>query len=110
MSTVNAFTPQGKTYLVSTSTVQIPTTTNTYAVSYRVRNLSTNTAYFAWAPALPDGTAVTISSVTVPVAGTPSANVIGMFPESVEVFTLPPNVWLKSDTADAFEVIPGEGI
>jgi hypothetical protein len=33
-----------------------------------------------------------------------------MFPESVEVFTLPPNVWLKSDTANAFEVIAGEGL
>lgn len=110
MSSVNAFTPRGQTYLVSTSTVQIKTTDNSYAVSYRVRNLSTNTAYFAWAPADPLGATVTISSVTTPVAGTPSTNVIGMFPESVEVFSLPPNVWLKSDTANAFEVIPGEGI
>ena len=110
MSSVNAFTPRGQTYLVSTSTVQIKTNNNGYAVSYRVRNLSTNTAYFAWAPADPLGATVTISSVTTPVAGTPSTNVIGMFPESVEVFSLPPNVWLKSDTANAFEVIPGEGI
>jgi hypothetical protein len=67
-------------------------------------------AYFAWAPADPAGNTVTISAVTVPVAGTPSTNVIGMFADSVEVFTLPPNVWMKSDTANAFEVIAGEGI
>lgn len=110
MSTVNAFTPRGQTYLVTTSAVQIKTNDNSYAVSYRVRNLSTNIAYFAWAPADPLGATITIGSVTTPVAGTPSTNVIGMFPESVEVFSLPPNVWLKSDTANAFEVIPGEGI
>lgn len=110
MSFVNAFTPRGKTYLVTTSAVQIQTNDNVSAISYRVRNLSTNTAYFAWAPAQPVGGTVTIGSVTTPTAGSPVANVIGMFPESVEVFTLPPNVWLKSDTANAFEVIPGEGI
>lgn len=110
MSMVNAFTPQGKTYLVSTTSVQIQTNTNSNAISYRVRNLSTSTAYFRWAPPGAVGSSVTVGTVTVPVAGTPSDNVIGMFPESVEVFTLPPNVWLKSDTANAFEVIAGEGI
>ena len=110
MSTVNAFCPKGQTYLVSTSSVQIQTTDNVNAVSYRIRHLSTNTAYFRWAPAQPTGTAVTVGSVTTPTAGSPSVNTIGMFPESVEVFTLPPNVWLKSDTANAFEVIAGEGI
>ena len=110
MSTVNAFSPKGKTYLVTTSSVQILTTDNVNAVSYRIRNLSTNTAYFSWLPAQPTGTAVTVGSVTTPSAGSPSSNTLGMFPESVEVFSLPPNVWLKSDTANAFEVTPGEGI
>jgi hypothetical protein len=110
MSTVNAFTPKSKTYLVSTTTVQIPTTDNVYAVSYRIRNLSTNAAYFAWQPANPTGTAVVIGTVSAPTAGSPVDNVIGMFPESVEIFSLPPNVWLKSDTANAFEVLAGEGI
>jgi hypothetical protein len=110
MSTVNAFTPRGQTYLVTTSDVQIKTQDNANAISYRIRNLSTNTAYFGWKPADPTGAAVAVGTVTIPTAGSPSQNVIGMFPESVEVFTLPPNVWLKSDTANAFEVIAGEGL
>ena len=110
MSTVNAFTPRGKTYLVTTSDVQIQTQDNMGAISYRVRNLLTSAAYFGWKPADPLGGTVAIGSVTTPTAGSPSQNVIGMFPQSVEVFTLPPNVWLKADTANAFEVIAGEGI
>jgi hypothetical protein len=110
MSTVNAFSPKGQTYLVTTSDVQIKTQDNVNAVSYRIRNLSTSTAYFGWKPADPTGATVAIGTVTTPTAGSPSQNVIGMFPESVEVFTLPPNVWLKSGTAVAFEVIAGEGI
>jgi transglutaminase-like putative cysteine protease len=110
MSTVNAFSPKGQTYLVTTSDVQVKTQDNVNAVSYRIRNLSTSTAYFGWKPADPTGAAVTIGTVTTPTAGSPSQNVIGMFPESVEVFTLPPNVWFKSGTANAFEVIAGEGI
>jgi hypothetical protein len=110
MSTVNAFTPRGKTYLVTTSDVQIQTQDNMNAISYRVRNITTGTAYFGWKPADPLGGTVAIGSVAAPSAGTPKQNIIGMFPESVEVFTLPPNVWLKSDTADSFEVIAGEGI
>ena len=110
MSTVNAFSPKGQTYLVTTSDVQIKTQDNVNAVSYRIRNLSTSTAYFGWKPADPTGATVAIGTVTTPTAGSPSQNVIGMFPESVEVFTLPPNVWLKSGTANAFEVIAGEGI
>ncbi len=110
MSTVNAFSPKGQTFLVTTSDVQIKTQDNVNAISYRVRNLLTVTAYFGWKPADPTGATVTIGTVTTPTAGSPSQNVIGMFPQSVEVFTLPPNVWMKSDTANAFEVIAGEGI
>jgi hypothetical protein len=110
MSTVNAFSPKGQTYLVTTSDVQIKTQDNVNAVSYRIRNLSTSTAYFGWKPADPTGATVAIGTVTTPTAGSPSQNVIGMFPESVEVFTFPPNVWFKSGTANAFEVIAGEGI
>lgn len=110
MSTVNAFTPRGQTFLVTTSDVQIVTRDNVNAISYRVRNLLTSTAYFGWKPADPTGAAVSVGTVTTPTAGSPSSNVIGMFPESVEVFTLPPNVWLKADTANAFEIIAGTGI
>ena len=110
MSTVNAFSPKGQTYLVTTSDVQVKTQDNVNAVSYRIRNLSTSTAYFGWKPADPTGATVSIGTVTTPTAGSPSQNVIGMFAESVEVFTLPPNVWFKSGTANAFEVIAGEGI
>jgi transglutaminase-like putative cysteine protease len=110
MSTVNAFSPKGQTFLVTTSDVQIKTQDNVSAISYRVRNLTTATAYFGWKPADPTGATVAIGTVTTPTAGSPSQNVIGMFPQSVEVFTLPPNVWMKSDTANAFEVIAGEGI
>jgi hypothetical protein len=110
MSTVNAFTPRGKTYLVTTSDVQIFTQDNASAISYRVRNITTGVAYFGWKPADPLGGSVAIGSVSAPTAGSPTQNIIGMFPQSVEVFTLPPNVWLKSDTASAFEVIAGTGI
>lgn len=109
MSTVNAFTPQGQTYTVSTSSVQIITNTNSYAISYRIKNLLNSSAYLAWLPANPQGAAVTVGSVTAPSAGSPSS-VMGFLPNSVEVIQLPPNVWLKSDQANAFEVTPGEGM
>ena len=110
MSTVNAFSPKGQTVLVTTSAVQVKTQDNVYSVSYRVRNLSTNTAYFAWAPADPLGASVTPPTPAAPSAGSPVTQTMGMFPESVEVFSLPPNAWFLSDTANAFEVTPGEGI
>ena len=110
MSTVNAFSPKGKTHLVTTSAVQVKTQDNAYAVSYRIRNLSTNTAYISWAPADPVGGSVTPPTPAAPTAGSPVNQTMGMFPESVEVFSLPPNAWFLSDTANAFEVTPGEGI
>ena len=109
MSTVNAFTPQGQTYTVTTSSVQIKTNTNSYAVSYRVRNLLSTAAYLAWAPADPLGASITVGSASAPSAGSPAA-VLGFLPNSVEVVQLPPNVWLKAGTANAFEVTPGEGM
>lgn len=109
MSTVNAFTPMGQTYLVTTSSVQIPTNNNSYAVSYRVRNLLSTAAYLAWAPADPLGASVTVGSASAPSAGSPAA-VLGFLPNSVEVVQLPPNVWVKAGTASAFEITPGEGM
>lgn len=110
MSTVNAFQPQGSTYVVSTDTVQVTTKNNVYAVSYRVRNLTGSTAYLSWAPADPLGAAITIGSVSAPSAGSPADNTLGIYANSVEVFTLPPNVWLKASESNAFEVTPGEGL
>lgn len=110
MSTVNAFTPRGSTVLITTSSVQVLTDDNVNAVSYRVRNILNTPAYLAWAAADPTGAAVTVGSTTAPSAGSPAYNVIGMFAESVEVFTLPPKVWLKASAANAFEVTPGEGL
>ena len=110
MSTVNAFCPKGKTYLVTTTAVQVSATDNCAPISYRIRNLDVATTYLAWAPADPTGAAVTLSAPTTPTAGNPQANVIGMFPESVEIFTLPPNAWFISGTANALEITPGEGI
>jgi hypothetical protein len=109
MSTVNAFTPQGKTYLVTTSSVQIPTNTNSYAVSYRVKNLLTTNAYLGWLPADPLGASVTVGAPSAPSAGSPG-QVLGFLPNSVEVVQLPPNVWLRASAASAFEVTPGEGM
>lgn len=109
MSTVNAFSPKGKTYTVSTASVQIQTQDNVYSVSYRVRNLLSTAAYLAWSPADPLGASITVGSASAPSAGSP-ASVIGFLPNSVEVVQLPPNVWLKAGTANAFEVTPGEGI
>lgn len=106
----SSFTPFGPTTLVTTSAVQVKTTNNTYSTSYRIRNLSTNTAYISWAAADPLGAAVTPPTPAAPTAGSPKKQTLGMFPESVEVFSLPPNAWFLSDTANAFEVTPGEGI
>jgi hypothetical protein len=109
MSTTNAFTPQGQTYVISTSSVQVKTQDNVYAVSYRVRNLLSGAAYLGWAPANPLGVAVTVPSAAAPSAGSP-AKVLGFLPNSVEVVQLPPNVWLLASASNAFEVTPGEGM
>lgn len=110
MSTVNAFTPKGQTYTVSTTSVQIKTQDNAYAISYRVKNLLTTNAYLGWLPANPQGTAVTVGAPSAPSAGSPASNTLGFLPNSVEVVQFPPNVWLRADQANAFEVTPGEGM
>lgn len=110
MSFVNAFQPTGSTVLVTTSSVQITTSDNVQAVTYRIRNVAATQAYLSWLPADPLGAAITVGSVTAPTAGSPSAKTLGFAVGAVEVFTLPPNVWMKSDTANAFEVTPGVGL
>jgi hypothetical protein len=110
MSTVNAFSPKGQTYLVTTSDVQIKTQDNVYAVSYRIVNLSSGTVYLGFKPADPTGAAVAVGTVAAPTAGNPVNNIIGFLAGSIEVVSLPPNVWLKSDTASSLLVTPGEGI
>ena len=105
-----AFSPWGRTYLVGTSPVQVPTTNNDAPTSYRVRNLSASQQYFTWTYDAPGSPTPTIT-VTVPSAGSPSTNTIGMAPYTVEVFgTLPPNAWFQANAAGAFEITAGEGL
>jgi hypothetical protein len=104
------FSPFGPTYLVGTSSVQVKSSNNNNPTSYRVRNLLPSTQYFSWVAPAP-GDAVQNVTVTVPTAGVPSANTIGMLPNSVEVFGgLPANAWFEAGSAGAFEITPGEGL
>lgn len=106
-----AFSPSGPTVLVGTSEVQVSGKDNAYPTTYRVRNLLTTTQYLSWAPAAPLGGSAPSITVTVPTAGNPSTNTIGMGGGGVEVFgTLPPNCYFKANAAGAFEVTPGEGL
>jgi hypothetical protein len=110
MSTVNAFTPKGKTYLVSTSDVQVQTQDNVTAISYRIMNVTSGTVYLRFKPADPLGASISVGTVTAPTAGNPSQDTVGFLAGSIEVISMPPNVWLKSDTANALLVTPGVGI
>ena len=104
------FSPFGPTYLVGTTSVQVKSTNNDQPTSYRVRNLLGTNQYFSYLPPQP-GDATQSITVTAPVAGTPSANTIGMLPYSVEIFGgLPGNAWFEADAAAAFEITPGEGL
>lgn len=104
-----AFVPFGQTYLVGTTSVQVLSQGNQGATSYRIKSMLTTTQYLRWAPPSPTGVAVTVGSVTAPVAGTPSNETIGLFPGAVEVISLPANAWFKADAVAAFEITPGEG-
>lgn len=110
MSTVNAFTPKGKTYLVSTSDVQVITQDNVIAVSYRIVNVTAGTVYLGFKAADPTGAAVSVGTVAAPTAGSPVNNTIGFLSGSIEVVSLPPNVWLKADTANSLLITPGVGL
>lgn len=104
-----AFQPFGPTYLVTGNVVQAVAFNNQQATSYRIRNVTVTNAYLTWSPALPSGSAPSITNVT-PAAGVPAPNVIGMVASSVEVFRLPPAAWFQTSVAGTFEVTPGEGI
>jgi hypothetical protein len=110
MSTVNAFTPKGQTYLVSTSDVQIKTQDNVSAVSYRVVNLTSGTVYLGFKPADPTGASVAVGTVAAPTAGNPVNNIVGFLAGSIEILSFPPNAWFKSDTANSLQIIPGVGL
>jgi hypothetical protein len=110
MSTVNAFTPQGQTYLVSTSDVQVKNQSNVSALSYRIVNITSGTVYLGFKPADPLGATVAVGTVAAPTAGNPVSNIVGFLAGSIEVLSFPPNVWLKSDTANALLVTPGVGL
>lgn len=109
MSTVNAFSPKGQSYLVTTSSVQIKTQDNVSAVSYRVVNTTTSTVTLGWLPADPLGASVTVDAPSAPTAGSPTTS-LTFLSGAVEIVSLPPNVWLRADTASSLIVTPGEGI
>lgn len=109
MSTVNAFTPKGQSYLVTTASLQIKTQDNVTAVSYRVVNTTTSTVTLGWLPADPLGATVTVSAPSIPTAGSPTST-LTFLAGAVEVVSLPPNVWVRSDTATSLLITPGEGI
>lgn len=94
------FVPQGQTYLIGVSAVNISQGAN--LVVYRVRCLAT--AYLTW------GTTSGVTAAGAPAGGTPVTNTIGMSTGGIETFTLPPNAWLISTLAASFEVTAGEGI
>ena len=96
------FQPQGPTVLVGTTAVQVPGAAGG-STSYRIRNISASVQYFSW------GTA-SVGAPVAPVAGTPSANTIGMLGGSVETFCISSNPFLIAGTATGFEVTPGEGV
>lgn len=108
----SAFTPSGDTVLVDASGpafVGLPRS-NIGATSYRIRNVTSSAAYFAWRPSNATGTVPTGMAATAPVVGTPAINTIGMISTSVEVFVLPQNCWFIASASATFEVTPGEGI
>jgi hypothetical protein len=104
----NAFQPYGSTFAVSSvNPVQVTTTNNQQATSYRVRNLTSGTQYLTWSPNTNTSAPPQISAVA-PVLGTASPNTVGMIGNSVEIFVIPHNAWFVS--TGAMEVTPGEGI
>jgi hypothetical protein len=102
------FVPRGATVLVDNTARQVTTSTGANSMQYRVRNMSASAQYFGWATPNNATSATPTISTTAPSAGTPT-NAISMLPNSVEIFTLPANVWMQASSATGFEVTPGEG-
>lgn len=97
----SAFSPQGPTVSVtSASAVQANASfAGGNATAYRIRNLNASTqGYIAWGG----------SSLAAPTG--PGTNTVGMLPNSVEVFSVPPQSYFRADAASTFEVTPGEGV
>lgn len=100
MANFAAFQPQGApvniTVGTSSSGAQV---TGDNAIQYRFVNNGANVIYW------------TYSSVAIPTAVV--ATGIASMPNTVEVFTLPPNVFIAaiaSATGNTLQVTPGEGI
>jgi hypothetical protein len=105
MALNSTFSPQGPTYLLVGTAIQILSNGQNAVQSYRIRNLSSSSQYFTW------GAASSVTSVGAPSAGVPSANTIGMIGNSVETISgLPVGVWMIASSATGFEVTPGEGM
>ncbi len=102
----SAFTPSGPTYLVTTSALQMTSPNNVTATSYRIINITAALVRFAWQPA---GTSNTLSAPSAPTASG-ATNVITLQANSVETFSLPPNMWIISSAVNSIEVTPGEGM
>lgn len=105
-----AFTPRGPTVLIGTVPTQVVSGDNVAPTAYRIRNLSAAAAYLGWATPLPLNATPTIGTVSAPVLGTPSPNILGLGPGAVEVLYLGANAWFKASAATTFEVTPGEGL
>jgi hypothetical protein len=109
------FTPTGDTVLVDTTARQVKTANGgaVNATSYRIVNIGSAYAYISWAAPKSDGTVPTIT-VTAPVAGTNSANTMGMPPGGVETFYVgtsgPLGMFFKASAGASFEVTPGDGL
>ena len=103
------FTPFGPTYLVGLSQVQVSTINNMQATSYRVRNILNAITYFAWSPPIASGGAPSMAA-TAPLAGQPSANVMGMAANDTRIFCLPDKAWFIASAAAGLEITPGEGV
>jgi len=103
MSVDTVFKPLGPTVLVTNVAVQVTTANPDTDLTYRVRNLAAAAQYFTW------GAASTVTSIGAPTAGVPSANTVGMLPNSVETFEIPSNQYFIASSATGFEMTPGKG-
>lgn len=99
----NAFAPTGQTVFVGASATQIAPNQSVAVQGYRIRNLSSAVQYFT------HGSTSSVASLGAPTAGTPSANTIGMLPNSVETFS-GLNPFMIASSATGFEVTPGDGV
>lgn len=104
MSLTSAFNPNSGTTVslaVLTTSAAVPAPAVTNLANYRFTNIGANTIFLQFAPA----------GAAAPVAV--AATSMPMAPNSVEVFTLPPNTQvaaIAAATGNTLYVTPGEGL